>query len=246
MTQARLKALGLSFLAALGLMALGAGVAQAANEFLLLHPGKTFAEEKIAQESFTGELESELFRFIVTAGGKEPYELWCRGTTITGTVYPTLLHAKFVFENCHTAAILEFANHYYPLVSLEEDAWLCTVAGQTFETKLKAVPILHNKETFLLWEALEKGQPFATVFYKGGFCPWEKVEFTGSVVSKMNQLNVAEQLFTFDPLTTLLFQEAELPGDELIHTGGRQTYLEADLFKLKLTGAFAGKPWGAH
>lgn len=245
MTHARPRPFGLALLVVLGLMAFGAAGAQAANEFLLLDPGKTFAEEKVISESFLGEQESELFRFIVTKG-EEPYELWCRGTSVTGTVYPTLLHAHFIFENCHTAEIFIKENHYYPLKTLEEDAWVCRVVNQTFDTNLKAVPVLHEKETFLLWEALEAGKPFAVVQYEGIGCPWKQIEFTGTVVSKLIQLNEVSQLFTFDPVTTLLFQAKGLPGDKLVHTGGRETYIEAALFKLHLIGPLFGKEWGAH
>lgn len=233
-----------ALLAVLAPLAFGAAGAQAANEFLLLDPGKTFAEEKVISESFLGEQESELFRFIVTKG--RTYELWCRGTSVTGTVYPTLLHAHFIFENCHTAEIFIKENHYYPLKTLEEDARICTVVNQTSDTNLKAVPVLHEKETFLLWEALEAGKPFAVVHYEGLACPWKQVEFTGTVVSKPLGLNEISQLFTFDPLTTLLFQAKGLPGDRLTHTGDRETYLEAALFKLHLIGPFFNKEWGAH
>ena len=244
MARNRLRALGLSFVVALGLLALGAGSAQAANEFLLLHPvGKTFGEEKVAEATFTGTIESPAFSFT-TPGVGEAYELTCLGVTVTGKVLPAVLHAKMIFENCRTYYVSKFMTHYY-LLNMGK-LHPCTVLEQSFEAKLKAVPVLHNKETFLLWEALEKGKPFAKVFYGGIGCPWTSVDFTGTVVSTLVQLNVAEQLVSFSPWTTLLFQEAGLPGDKLLHNGEQETFVEGSLFKLLLTGASLDKPWGAH
>lgn len=244
MTRARRRSLGLLLLAAIGLLSFGGSGAQAANEFLLLHPGQTFAEEGVAEETFTGTIESFAFNFTTPGLGAEAYELSCRGVTATGKVLPTVLHARLVFENCHFYYVTKFMTHYY-LLNMGK-LYPCEVLEQSFEAKLKAVPVLHQKETFLLWQALEKGKPFATVPLVGIGCNGNKIEYMGSVVSTLTQLNVPEQLFGFSPWTTLLFQEAGLPGDSLKHNGEQETFVEGSLFKLLLTGALLDEPWGAH
>lgn len=248
MTHSRIRPFGLILLAVLGLLALGASGAQAANEFLLLHPGKTFAEEEIESETLTGELEGKEFHILVP---EKLFEITCElGQINAATVYATLLHVKILLEDCALYEIFEDSpDDYYGLPKL--DKLPCKVLEQPLEIIAKAAPILHEntfthkKETFLLFEALEEGKPLIEkIKFQGLICPPES-SLTGSVVSTINQLNVVAQLFGFRPLTTLLFQLAELPGDELVYAG-TEAYFEGAFDEVKLTGPNMGEAWGAH
>jgi len=247
MTQTRLRTLGVALVAALGLIALAASAAQAANEFLLLHPGKLFAEEGVASETFEGALE-ERFRIIIPEENQEGIEIWCPVGAMLGTVYPTLLHATISLAGCAEYEVKELMQHYWELKDGDETEPLeCTLNGiNMLFMKVKAVPVLHEKMTYLLWVPLEAGAPFETLKFSGAFCPLPAEEYlTGSVVSTIIQLNVVAQLFGFDGQLTLLFQGKGLPGDKLMYNG-QEVYFQTAFDELKLTGAKAGTPWGAH
>jgi hypothetical protein len=242
MTHVRLRFLGLAVLAVLGSMAFSAAAAQAADEFLLLNPGQTFAEEGILSETFGGELEKP-GRFIVP---ELFFEITCpQGQVVEGTVYATLVHATIRYSECKVYEIGVEKEHKYPLGS----ELPCDIANNLqITTKVKGVPKLHKKETFVLFEPLEKGQPFTTiVFVKGTGCPLPlNTAVTGSVVGLPTQENVVNQLITFSPQITLLWQEPELPKDKLLY-GVHEAYLEGSFFNLVLNGInFPGEPWGAH
>lgn len=247
MTQARLRTLGLAFVASLGLMALAASAAQAANEFLLLHPGKLFAEEGVASETFEGALE-ERFRIIIPEENQEGIEIWCPVGAMSGTVYPTLLHANISLAGCAEYEVKELMQHYWELKDGKDTEPLeCTLNSlNMLFMKVKAVPVLHEKMTYLLWVPLEAGAPFETLKFSGAFCPLPpEQDLTGSVVSTIIQLNVVAQLFGFDGQLTLLFQGKGLPGDKLMYNG-QEVYFQTAFDELKLTGAKAGEAWGAH
>lgn len=247
MIQARLRSLGLAFVAALGLMALAASAAQAANEFLLLHPGKVFADEGVASETFEGALE-ERFRIIIPEENQEGIEIWCPVGSMSGTVSPTLLHATISLAACAEYEVKELMQHYWELKDGKDTEPLeCTLNGiNMLFMKVKAVPVLHEKMTYLLWVPLEAGSPFATLNFSGAFCPLPpKKDLTGSVVSTIIQLNVVAQLFGFEGQLTLLFQGVGLPGDKLMYNG-QEVYFQTAFHELKLTGPYKNQAWGAH
>jgi hypothetical protein len=243
MTQVRRKSFGLSLLAVLGLMLLGVSSAQAANEFLLLNPGKTFAEEGIKSETFEGELEGASIQLIVPKE-KTPFEITCAsGSLEEGSVQATVLFTKMVIYKCDVYEISEDPDikHYYHLVKKLP----CEVTNnRSIEMLVNAVPVLHESATYLLFKPLEFS--FATISYNGILCPLKSgVKLNGSVVSSILQVNTVDQLFGFTPNITLLWQAPGLPSDKLLY-GEKEAYLEGSFYEIALNKAYLGKPWGAH
>lgn len=256
MSSTRLKAFGLSFLAMLGLTAFGAAGAQA--EFLVFHPGATFAQVGLGHELEQGQpltfkgLQLGVSRFIIPG---RKVEISCGHSNITeGKAYGLVLHATFLFSNCLAHAINPMAGHQYPL--MESNALQnCVIEGHngqgdgTIQIKVKAVPKLHNGETFLLFSSLTAETPLTVI----KFLPNENCNLPpmaplkGSFVGIINQLNVAAQLLSFSTGITLLFQQDGLPGDKLQH-GMVETYFTGHYVELLTTGpaGFVGVPWGAH
>jgi hypothetical protein len=259
MNHARLSAAALAILAALGLLALNATAGQAADEYLLLHPvTKTFAAEGLAKAldeagvspaTFAGTFASTA-RFIVPTMSAEAS--CTSGHVEEGKAYGTVLHLTFKFLGCHAYNIQNVA-HTYPLLEAEKEL-PCTIPNGTIELKLRAVPKLHNGETFLLFEPLavsgkeEKPALVTLVEFNGEFCPLPPdVGITGTFVGLPLQLNTASQLLSFTPAITLLFQEANLPGDKLLY-GKNEVYFQAHATDLLLLtpAAVNHAPWGAH
>jgi hypothetical protein len=259
MAHVRLSVAALALLTALGVMAFYATNGLAADEYLLLHPvTKTFASEGLAKvldeagfspATFTGTFASTT-RIIVPARSAEAS--CTSGHVEEGKAYGTVLHLTFKFLGCHAYNIQDVA-HTYPLLEGGKEL-PCTIPNGTVEMKLRAVPVLHNGETFLLFEPLltgakeEKTIPVTLIEFEGESCPLPKdVLITGTFVGLPLQLNTASQLLSFTPTITLLFQEANLPGDKLLF-GKNEVYLEAHATDLLLLtpAAFNQAPWGAH
>lgn len=254
MTRAKhgFSAFGLAALVALGLMALGAAGAQAedllspgqstAGLFLVLHPGKFFIEEGLGEElekgtylTFTGEQEKP-FRIIVPGRG---IIIGCNRLDITeGKLWGEVAHAKFWLLECTVWTLIKGEKlHEYVLGSLLKN---CVIQnGIPGEVKFKA--ILHEKETFVLIEALKEKTLKLVQFQAGIGCVLPlHTEIHGSLGALILQLNSNPQLFTFSPQIQLLL------GDKLFY-GTFEAYYEGAA-TLLITGPdpFKDVVWGAH
>ncbi len=244
----------LAVLAVLGLMAFGAVGAPAENLiepkitsspglFLVLDPGKFFEEDGLGETlgegnplTFEGEGEGPI-RIVVPG---RAMAIGCAGLDITeGELFGEVGHAKFTLLKCTVWAIKPGENQHEYILG---EKIPCEVENDQISGKVKFVAILHEKETFVLIEALE-GKVLKLVKFKAGTgCPLPlHTEITGSLGALILQLNSAPQLFTFSPAIQLLL------GDKLLY-GLFPAYYEgaATLTTTGPRGLFINVPWGAH
>ncbi len=220
-----IKILGVTLLAALGLMAISVSAAQASGEFLV-NGAKFTALESFAGTGAKGEL--------LTEGG---LKLNCTASTVTGMINHNdqvgKVDATVLFSGC---SVLE--NKF------------CTVYPDAEESKAGHITAkvlgelgLHAEQHFVSLQALSGA--FTTIFFVGAACTLpEEVEVTGktalllptALVDSVNQ-----------KLTTVsLAEEKLLLGANSLFYGNEQAHLiEGEVKDLHLTGKEAGKTWGA-
>jgi hypothetical protein len=224
-----LKVLGLSILAALGLMAFTAAGAQGAlfNTGEWLIAGKTLKELKVEKETIFMESEDHDTYFLIL---KLELIVECLKFSGTGYILP-LGHGDvdLFFEEC------EVLDHKKNKIDCEvEDFW----------AKLLAQVILHGPDgkelPYILFSALEKSGIIAIIRMFGEECVLpEEAAITGSFVAHVtNPLEDVElQLILVNETSLLLFPEHRLKyGFHEVHL-----FLNA---LAHLTGKYVGQPWG--
>lgn len=245
-----LKAPHLAILAVLGLMAFGVSSAQAQllpnastpGLFLVLHPGSYFKSEGLGENlkegiplQFVG-IEEVPFKIIVPGRG---ITIGCEEVdVIEGELYGEVGHATILLLKCTVWQLIKEAGlHKYGLGAKLP----CVIPGGQIPGKVKFKPILHNGETFVLFEALE-GQVFKLVQFQAGTgCPLPLHQnITGSLGALILQLSSNPQLLTFSPEIQLLL------GDRLFYGAFEAFYDGALIIEVIGPPPFAGVPWGAH
>jgi hypothetical protein len=241
-----LRALGLSLIAALGLMAFSAANALAAGE-ILVEGSAALATGRTATGKQEGEgtlkvpaLNIEIVCKKLTAGA---------GTKIISGPLGTLL-AEVLYEECVVWSIKKES------LELIEVLTTCQIlASGATKTKgdITAVGtgsvVLHNiNEVYLLAEGETVGgvkQPFATVeFTKGIGCPLATpVKIIGSAVFKHITGNLNTGAAVVEPLIESSEAIQKLLGDKLLY-GVNEAFIKGSAL-LALTGTHAGLKWGA-
>jgi hypothetical protein len=217
-----LKVLGLSLLAALGLMAITASAAQAEllNDNILVNGNPLGANES---KNYLGEVgEGEL----LTAGG---VKIHCENGDITGTIHGDGSGSAHVLYNGCTVVEEPFCEVYETLEDWKkgenEGHILATGKGQVFE---------HEGNHYLLVEGLGEEKVFADFGFAGELCPLptfnveEHQTVTGSTVlalpdALVNQL--LHEVQTIDPATLeeLFPEDGLFLGHEPAHLAGGTT-----------------------
>jgi hypothetical protein len=206
MSKYGIKVLGLSLLAALSLMALGAGAAQAVtHEVKIL--GKTFAELGIDEESISGKT-NEAGSFLVKS---QNLTLKCQKFTILeGRISLTLpsppaepitsFRKKILFEECKTFEFEETSQQLACIFRDDVEPGL-TVEHVTAEVSMKIVLLAETR--YLLAEP-PMGRPWFTKIdfedVKPGSCPLpELVEVSGSALETVSESEAVKLLLKAAP-----------------------------------------------
>lgn len=243
MAHVRVKSiiLGLAAMALLGAMALVTSSAQAALPaestpalFLLLDPGKTFAEEGIAEVSAAGTTGPG--RMVVPGRGMA---IGCEAAHFTGSVTATEIKGKALLLGCTVWAIQKLAGeHSYQLGS--QTACHITNLEITVESSKISV-VEHGGQYF----ALAQGAPFTQfTFLSGTGCPLPlSTTISGSVSAEIKAGQHVFQELKASPQIQLL------TGDKLLY-GAFESYVEGGALALSstITGpeGFIGAAWGVH
>lgn len=237
------KALGLSILAVLSMMAFGAFGAQAQlpgeskeGLFLLLHPGKSFSEEGIESVSIAAWQEAP--SRIVIPGRN--FALGCNSLDVEESkISEKEGHLKGFYLNCTPWSLVTEGEHKY---KLGNELPLCKVV-EPVRLTAKIRPVSHGGESFMVLEPLMAGGPLL-LFKRSAEvlgCPFPvDTWITGAVGALIVQLNVTLQALTFSPQVQLLL------GTKLLY-GVFPVYMEA-LMTARIVGPaqFAEYPWGVH
>ncbi len=240
MSQGRhgIKVLGLSLLAALGLMAFAAS-AQASGEFLVEVGGvkKTFTEHGISSESVTGTIaEGELLvPGLLTIN--------CTGGTFTGTLLlGGTVHANLLYSGCSVlgnAFCKPFETHAKMLTNLAADRGFISASG------LGLLELMGSKH-YLLVESTEAAA-FSTIYLTpaaaGCALPLESKVFGSTVL----ELPTALTMLLTQTVKTIPQAELEsLWPSDILKYGNQNAWLDGGTASVVLAGALADKFWGAH
>ena len=219
-TKRGLRALGLSLMAATGLMVFMAAAASAAPLFEIGHVPNLHA-------TATGALKTE---GLLSVPGQSNLLIHCATGTVTeGLVYAdgTKAHATINYSNCKT------------LVEGKENA---KCVAQILPVKVKLLPIAHSSKTYVLAEPLTAGQPFTTIHYNEETCALPSLPtVTGSVVFECEDGSLVQESCATLKLGTRLIKPAPaalFPTDTLKY-GLFAATVEGEA-EVTLTGAHTG------
>ncbi len=248
MSQGRhgIKVLGLSLLAALGLMAFAAS-AQATGEFLIEEGGvkKTFTEHKIAEESVSGTVGEGL---LLVPG--LPLTIKCTGGTFSGTVLlGGTAHASILFSGCEqpgVGACKTFETKAKMETNLTADKGFISASGLGELLLMGTAP---NNKHYLLVESAN----FTTIYWTklcasaletvvGGSTVFElPIALTPSVTQQIKIIPQAE-------LESLFKANAKVEPKDTLFYGTQVAWLDeiTGPATAAFIGALKGKLWGAH
>jgi hypothetical protein len=221
MTRARggVRTLGLSLIAAMGLMGLVAAGAQATawdvNGVLL---GETLLPE------LDGALKGE-FLFLTTTGAGTPIVLHCKKVTVTaGNLHKTDAHITIQVDNSTCLTLVNGVNQKN-----------CggEVAGGLNILPIKAlvIPVLHNGDVYLLAKPLTR--PNFTSKHYGALCSLPLVNITGSILFECENGTLVHRSCEFAAVRQLIKTVANqaLLGDLLTYGANHATlHAEAEVF----------------
>lgn len=271
------RGLGVALTAAIGLMALAAPAAQAANLNLFDEPGSSgepgfflavgiTTPTGLTHESIGGKLKGTSFFFQIPSKSAEivctaseivkgtesfvenEYEEYIAGAAKAGGHG----HAKLLFSNC----VVNEINALGELTGKELKACTEVLNGGTRQITLNFLLLVrrHEKSTYMLFgplvnsktsaeEANKLTAPISTLTF-GGLCPLPpKLNLTGGFTGKVSSEDAIKPVFAFNSFVEAGKKEQELIGAKL-KFGAVEFFVNGEL-ELELTGANAGKSWGA-
>ncbi len=223
-----LRALGLSILAVLGMMAFTATAAQAGGGEWLIETSsgvKTTLKNLSGLESITGEQEGLFNRLYIL---KLNLLVKCKKTVVSEAhiVSSPLGHGK---------ATISFSTCEVTDLSLNPVA--CTLQ-EPIVTKVLALLVKHNGAGYILFSP-QVGLKFALVKSSGEFCTLPKeAEVKGHVVAEIKVKDEVNNLIS-TKLTLTLFP------NHTLEYGAHVAHLEADAL-ISLNDVHKGKKWGYH
>lgn len=219
--------LGLSFMAALGLMAVATAGAQA----------NWLVEGVELTENETVKVEA-LTPFTLTVPAKK-LEINC--TTVASKNY------KLIGKSATAEGELEISGCTSFSTGVEQKN--CK-PGEPIKIALKSLLILHNSISYLLDEPTAAGNKFATIVF-GELCAiTETADLKGSIVLECGHLNPPGTWLILDcknsEVTHLVrvAPAALFTSDSIIF--GLSQAAVADATRVNLSGARTGKPWGGQ
>jgi hypothetical protein len=212
----RSKALAFVVLAALAVMGVAAGSAQATGNWRI--EGANITAEKTVESE-----EDTMFLLLIPTFN---LEILCNEFQVNeGKIFPTGGSlARLSFRRCETFQAS-------PLVKLGA----CTPVNGEFSFLVKDLLILHNGKTYDLFSPDEEGKPLGTVEF-GEECAISSIPIKGSFV--MEDCN---EPLENEAVRHLLQQApAALFPNDVMRFGAREVRLDGSMW-LKLGGAEAGK-----
>jgi hypothetical protein len=239
-----LRALGLCLVAALGLIAFSAAAAQAAPPSWLVLANTTL----VKTETISGKLHSPtaLLKSVIGVT-KTPILIHCSTLTVTdGLLFGTSSGAGVEGT---ALGILKFTNC---LTLLEEggvfvDSPNCKPA-EPIEAAVKALLILHSTKTFILFEP-DSGEVFTSIKFVAPCVLPESTNITGEVVAEcVKAANLNEEEPCLSDIVSHVIQPLKVPtlvATNVLKFGKNEASLTGAA-ALELSGAHAGKVWGAH
>lgn len=219
------RVLGTAILAALFLMALTAGAAQAEGEWTI--GGKTLAELKVGEESLTGSLDGAFTytQALVTPGD---FTIKCSQFELTKgkLLAKGLADIAFLFTKCAL----------FPLTKPEEEVSSCIVS----EVKINAsgLATLHSTKKFIVFEPSGETPTLSYTIQKETECPLLAGEF-------LVQGSFSAEAATGKVTQALVLGNKEV--DSLLGTKlarGTTTPTISATLLLSLSGANKSKEWG--
>ena len=237
----RLRALGVSLMAALGLMAFVAVAAQAENLSDGGKAGKFLIEGSgtlVKGATFTG-AQVGIGKLIIPK--KNAYVECKKGKVTTGTgISETEVLAVVRFEECKTFEL-----------STGNALTFCPVLGEpskeTIDATAIALPKLHESKLFILFEP-EVGKLFAEIKFGAecGIGVKVKIGGTGVVAEVDNGLSQNIHTITFSEAIQRLFQKRNAKdefeaGDQLLY-GAVEAFLVGSA-TVELAGTHINRPW---
>jgi len=218
-----LRALGVSILAALGLMAVTAGGAQASGTFLIAGLAAPWSNVPIVGEADAPLANQNRF-WILNLN----IEVYCHEAAVGGTISSNGHgHAEIKFTTC----LVHPVNSSGELI-LEPCQLDSSILGKTL-----VLVILHNSKPYLLFSPLEGKFLFHLTDTEP--CPVPVAGFSGSIVATVSNPDG-------DDVTKLISTKGTLAlftTDKLFY-GKNEVHLDAD-FYISLSGGHQGLKWGA-
>jgi hypothetical protein len=224
MSLKKMGILGLSFVAALSLMAIGAVAAQA-EEFTI--EGKTFAELKIEQEEFEEVAVSEFYALEVPTLKST---INCRLRTIDR---PQSLLLWLTGGRTHRLVLLTMCT----VLDALGNELPCTVR-EPIDLRILARRVPHAGKFYEVFEASEEGKELGTLeFEKATGCPLPlKLVMKGTFAAETEEGERVEQGLTYSAAINKLLATKLLVGANEATTTGKT--------KMTLFGVNKGKKWG--
>jgi hypothetical protein len=216
-----LRVLGLSLIAAIGLLAIGAAAAQAEGEWKI--GGKTLPELKIEEESVNASLDGT-FTYTVPSLS---LEIKC--------LKMDSLKGRVLLKGAGELSLLFLECTFFAGKS-QEEVKACTVKDVSINASDSIV--LHGGKTYLLFKPLEGKTTFLTYTFEGAECVIAGTSHAvgGSFAVDLESEKVTQTLKLGNSTAdALLGDEAKLVTAKVSLAG---TLL------LSLSGAQAGKAWG--
>jgi hypothetical protein len=228
-----LRALGLSFLAALGLMAFMAVGAQAS----VWDVNGTLVSEALLPQ-VDGKLKGEGLLLTVTGEGKNHIIIHCKALSVTaGNLHLKDATATLQYDNSTCLTLLNGVNQ--PNCSHTEGIIILPV-------KALILTILHtDKKVYLLAEP-QPGQTNFTQIHYGPKCALPLVSIKGNVAFECEDGNLVERSCEVAAVKQLIRPalSQSLFGDELIY-GANKATLEGEAEVFLKGGNHAGLPFNA-
>jgi hypothetical protein len=235
-----IKVLGLSLIAALGLMAFMASAAQA-GEFKVTNGSPettgTFTAKGIASETVSGTVAEG--KLLVPG---LPLTIKCTGGNASGTVLlGGVVHATILFTGCFAEGAEGTCKPYETKALMEENA--AGPRGNILASGLGEIILMEGKHYILVESAKET--PFSTIYWQR-LCsqPLETKIFGSTVFFAPNALTqLVNQTLSTIPQAEL---ETLFPNDKLFY-GTQAAWLDGGgTTNAALTGANVGKKWGGE
>lgn len=237
MSQGRhgIKVLGLSLIAALGLMAFMAAAAQA-GEFKV--EGSTFTSKAISSESVSGSVGAGK---LLVPGLALTFK--CTGGTASGTVLlGGTVHATILFSGCEVEGN-KFCKIYETKAKMETE--LEADRGFIVASGLGEIVLMEGKHYILVSSG---ATPFSTIYLtrstKGCTLPLEEPVSGSTVFFAPNALTMLKE----QTLSTMTQTELEkLFSADVLKYGNQTAWLdEGGTTNAAFTGANKGKTWGGE
>lgn len=233
-----LKALGLCLMAALGLMAFGSVAQAAPPEWTITGVGTLEGTEEIKGVQTTSQL-------LKSKAGKVDIEIHCNElSTDDGLIFGN----KTAESGTSLGTILYKGGCITKLAGKETP--ICKPV-EPIEAKVRNLLILHEKQTFILFEPREAGKPFTEIKFGAGECSVPTTPVTGEIIfqclepagTQVDCSTLREKQLISPASTTLFSGTNGLPLSQALNFGVNPATLTGSA-SLALSGVHEKAGWG--